>query len=185
MQSHTPEGSRRITDMVRDVLADQDLDPTVRALAIERLEAALTERAVKELGGEREVTVRLGDDGVARIFTGETRIDDARLSSRLDLDLVARLAPTVGAARIDVKRGARPSKPRPLAAPDLAPEEPLAPVSPWVGIARRLTSIARSQNARIAALEAALGAPSNATELRDFERELREIEAAIEVASRS
>ncbi len=172
--------------MVREVLSDQDLDPTVRALSIERLEASLTERAASALGAERSIAVRIDEEGVPRVFEGDVHIEDAKLSSRLELDLVARLAPTIGLARVDVKRGVRPSKPHAITPHERSAERaPAASVAPWIDVARRLASLARKQNARIAALEAAAGLTSNASNLRDIDQELQVIEAAIEDASRS
>lgn len=172
--------------MVRDVLSDQDLDPIVRGLSIERLEASLTERAAAALGADRSISVRIDEGGVPRVFEGDVRVEDAKLSSRLELDLVARLAPTIGVARVDVKRGVRPSKPHAVTPhEEPAKQTPAASVAPWIDVARRLASLARKQNARIAALEAAAGLTSNAPNLRDVERELQLIEAAIEDASRS
>lgn len=161
--------------MVRDVLADPDLDPTVRALSIERLEASLLERARAHLGADRDLSVRLDDDGSVSVFEGATTLDDASLTAHLDLALVAKLAPTVGAARVDVKRGVRPSSLRAAKASAGPSHEAEEPVS-WVEVARRLTALVALQHARITELEAALGVSGSR---REFETELRAIEAAL------
>lgn len=161
--------------MVREVLADPDLDPTVRALSIERLEASLLERAQARLGADRDLSVRLEDDGVVTVFEGAAPLDDGALTAHLDLTLVAKLAPTIGAARVDVKRGVRPSKPRPSRVTEPPAELALAPVA-WTEIAQRLAALVRLQEARIAELEAALGVTASR---REFEVELRAIEAAL------
>lgn len=170
--------------MVRDVLADPDLDPTVRALAIERLEASLHERATSLLGADRAIRVRLDEAGVPRVFEGDAELVDEVVTKRLELELLARLAPTVGAARVDVKRGARPSKPR-----DPTPRDESVNVTaegpPWAELVRRLAALARRQNARIAALEAAIGADRSTSEHRDIEQELRRIEATVQASKSS
>lgn len=122
--------SRGIAEMVRGVLSDADLDPEVRALAVERIEARLALRARALLGEARELAVTLGDDGVARVTDGGAALDDATLASRLALDLVASIAPVMGAAH-DVKNGVRAARrPAPPAAASEATDAPEAPAAP-------------------------------------------------------
>ncbi len=161
--------------MVREVLADSDLDPVVRSLSIERLEATLLERARARLGAHRDLSVHLADDGTVAVFESSAPLEDAALSAHLDLALVATLAPTIGAARVDVKHGHRPTKKR-TAAPADAPLAAAEATTSWVDVARRLTALLRLQSARIAELEAALGAKSAHPEV---DRALNDIEAAL------
>jgi hypothetical protein len=177
--------ARGIAEMVRGVLADADLDPEVRALAVERIEARLALRARAHRGEARELAVTLGEDGVARVTDGGVALDDPALASRLALDLVASLAPAMGAARHDVKNGVRaarrpaPAAPAP-AAP--APEAPApAPEAPSLhALTLRLVRVVALQQSRIAALEAALGEGRSADGARaDIMTELREVEACL------
>ena len=172
--------SRGIAEMVRGVLSDADLDPEVRALAVERIEARLALRARALLGEARELTVTLGDDGVARVTDGGAALDDATLASRLALDLVASIAPVMGAARHDVKNGVRAARrPAPPAAASEAtdaPEAPAAPPPSLHALTLRLARVVALQQGRIAALEARLGATPDATH-HEVAEALREIEA--------
>lgn len=177
--------------MVRDVLAEPDLDRDVRALAIERFEARLAERARALLGDAREVTVTLGDDGVARVTDGGAPLDDPKLASRLALDLVASLAPVMGAARLDVKNGVRAARRAALAreAPEApSPEAPQAPSpAPSLNeVTLRLVRVVALQQSRIAALEATLGrAPARDEAHRTIALELQKIEAELDRLQRS
>lgn len=169
--------------MVRGVLADSALDPEVRALAVERLEARLAQRARAHLGEGRDLTVTLGDDGVARVTDGAVALDDAALATRLALDLVAAIAPAMGAARHDVKNGVRAAR-RPKQQTEArgleatAPEAPApeAPAPSLREVTLRLVRIVAQQQARIAALEARLDVAPDAAH-REVGEALRAIEA--------
>lgn len=172
MRNPSDDSARQPADLVREVFTDPDLDPVVRDLAIERLEAVLLARARSLVGARDDLAVTLDEAGTITVFGGSAEITDAALSARLERALLASLASTVGVARLDAKRGVRASRApaREQAACDLA-ETPS-----WPALAQRLTSLIRLQHRRIVELEAALGTRA---EPDAMEQELQRVEAML------
>ncbi len=164
----TDDVARRIADTVRAVLSEPGLERDARALALERLEAQLTERA-RALHPERAtLSVSLTDEGALSLHDASGAVSDAGLTQRLALDLMGRLARVMGAARADAKQGVQPSQRRVLA-PVPEPVEAAvekasvtgnaeAPHDELRAMVRALVDVVARQQSRIEALEAQLGA---------------------------
>lgn len=170
----------RVAALVASALGGDDLDPALRDLARERLEALLVTEVRVARGGAAVERVELSlADGAVSLTPPPTLTEGeaAGLRDRLDRVLLARLAATVGAARIDVRNGVR-AEPRASAAAT-APEVKPAPDSPprWEDVARALVALAAGQQRRLDALAARLGETSADAESA---RLLARVEALLE-----
>lgn len=145
----------RAAPLVAASLGDESLDPAVRDLALERLEALLLTavRAVPGANSVERVTLSAVDGAVT--LAPSPSLDDAGLAAvreRVDRTLLAQLAATVGAARLAVRNGQR-ALPRERAA---APE-PEAPAR-WEDVVAALVGVVAAQQRAIDALVARTGA---------------------------
>jgi hypothetical protein len=101
--------------VVRAALGDDDLDPAVRDLALERLEAQLLALAQSK-GSYTGLALSLRDGTITLDPPDKDRV----LLDMLERALIAAVAPTVGAARLAVRNGERPRgrvSPVPVATP--------------------------------------------------------------------
>jgi hypothetical protein len=152
----------RVAALVASALGGDELDLAVRDLARERLEGLLLTTVRAALGSDAVERVELSlADGAVSLASSPTltAAEAAGLRERLDRVLLARLAATVGAARIDVRNGVR-AGPRAGAVALAAAVHP-TPEAParWEDVVSALAAVVASQQRRIDALAARLGEP--------------------------
>jgi len=152
----------RVAALVASALGGDDLDPALRDLAHERLEALLLSAVRGSLGSDALERVELSlADGAVSLTPPPTLTEGeaAGLRERLDRVLLARLAATVGAARIDVRNGVRAGRRASAVAPAaVVHPTPEAPAR-WEDAVSALAAVVASQQRRIDALAARLGEP--------------------------
>jgi len=160
----------RAAPLVAASLGDESLDPAVRDLALERLEALLLTaiRAVPGAGSVARVTLSAADGAVT--LAPPPALDGAGLAAvreRVDRTLLAQLAPTVGAARLAVRNGQR-ALPRERTA---APEAPAR----WEDVVAALVGVVAAQQRAMDALVARAGAAPDG----EVAEALRRVEAMV------
>lgn len=164
-----------VAEMVRAALLADDLDATVRALALARIESRLLVCAQAELGDHVCAVTLDAPEGAVHI--DGTRDDDdatSRLTARIEKELVMQLAATVGEARIAVKRGERAQPRAPTA------RAPAAAETSWPAVVEALVAVVEAQQRRLDALEDALTRGAAALrDGRDTAAELQRIAAIV------
>lgn len=163
----------RVAPLVVAALGEGSLDPAVRDLAVERLEAHLLAavRALPFAASTARVSLSPAHGTVS--LTPAPALDpgdDASLRARIDRTLIAQLSPTVGAARLAVRNGERATAPR-----DREPPPPEPPPR-WEDVVAALVGVIARQQEQLDALARGLdAAPIDG----GTSQELRRIEAMI------
>ena len=162
----------RVAPLVIAALGEGSLDPAVRDLAVERLEALLLAavRALPFAASTARVTLSAAHGTVSLTPAIAFEPGDAdALRARIDRTLLAQLAATVGAARLAVRNGERAT-----AARDREPVEP--PPPRWEDVVAALVGVVGLQQEQMEVLARRLDAPSTD---RRVSQELQRVEAML------